>query len=276
LIAVRGGGDLASGVIYRLHQAGFPVVVSELECPLMVRRTVCFGSAVYAGSVTIQGVTARRVNADRIQDILKADEILVLIDSEKVSVNVLQPVVIVDARMQKMNTDTTRQDAPLVIALGPGYNAGIDCHAVIETNRGHDLGRIIYDGPAEADTRVPGLIEKRTASRILRAPTAGYVQPDGVVIGDTVEAGQVIATVSGQPIEAVFKGLLRGLIHERVPVTEGMKIGDLDPRTRRENSFTISDKSLAIGGAVLAAVLAAPQVHPYLVTQATYEIPKSL
>jgi xanthine dehydrogenase accessory factor len=166
--------------------------------------------------------------------------------------------------MQKVNPDTILVDAPLVIALGPGYTAGVDCHAVIETNRGHTLGRVILEGTAEPDTGMPGQIGNQTTSRVLRAPVAGHVQPEGVKIGDLIEAGRVIATVAGQPVKAQFDGVLRGLVHERVHVDAGIKIGDLDARARREYCFTISDKALAVGGGVLEAVLAASQIQTLL------------
>ena len=264
LVLVRGGGDLGSGVIYRLHRAGFPVVVTERATPLLVRRTVSYGDAVYSGDVTIGGITARRAESAALAArLLAANAIPVLVDEDDSAIAALQPVIVVDARMQKVNLGTRLDDAPLVVALGPGFSAGLDCHVVIETNRGHDLGRVIEYGPAEADTGEPGAVGGKTHSRVLRAPTDGHVQPLAQ-IGDSIEAGQTIATVNGELIVAAFTGVLRGLIHERVPVLAGMKIGDLDPRAQREHCFTISDKSLAIGGGVLEAVLAAPQVRPFL------------
>lgn len=264
LTLVRGGGDLASGAIYRLHRAGFPVVVTELELPVFVRRAVCYGEAVYSGAVNVEGVTARRAGSvDDVQPLLAAGEVAALVDPDGLSISALQPVVIVDARMAKSNLGTRITDAPLVVALGPGFTAGVDCHAVVETNRGHNLGRVITNGSAEADTGEPGVMLGHGQSRVLRAPAAGHVQARRA-IGDTIQSGEVIASVNGQTITAAFTGVLRGLIHERVRVEPGMKIGDLDPRANRDNCFTISDKSLAVGGGVLEAVLAAPQVRPYL------------
>lgn len=274
-VLVRGGGDLASGVIYRLHRAGFPVVVTELSAPMFVRRAVSFGEAIYAGSINIEGVVARR--AEGIGDVQKYwdDGIIpVLVDADGVYIRELRPVVIVDARMAKTNLGTTIHDAPVVIGLGPGFRAGVDCQAVVETNRGHDLGRVIREGSAEADTGEPGLIEGKSHSRVLRSPANGYVQAR-VTIGDRVEAGQVLAMVDDQSIVAGFAGVVRGMIHEQVLVETGMKIGDLDPRARREACFTISDKSLAVGGGVVEAVLSAPQVRVYL-EQFKYEAAKSL
>jgi xanthine dehydrogenase accessory factor len=275
LVIVRGGGDLASGAIYRLRRAGFPVVVTELETPLFVRRTVSYGEAVYSGSIRVEGIVARlATNTDEAKRTLADDDVAVIVDPNGAIIPQLNPPVVVDARMEKVNLGTTIQDAPLVVALGPGFLAGADCHAVIETNRGHNLGRVIYDGATEPDTGTPGKLEGHSHNRVLRAPASGHVRPHAS-IGDTIEIGQLIALVDVQPIVAPFAGVLRGLIHERVEVKSGMKIGDLDPRAQRDNCFTISDKSLAVGGGVLEAVLAASQVRPYLML-ANYETPESL
>lgn len=258
LIAVLGGGDLASGAIYRLHRAGFPVFVTELAQPLLVRRAVCYGAAVYERQVAIDGITARLIgSADEVHSTIAQDTIPVLIDEDGESVLALRPTVIVDARMAKRNLGIKIADAPLVIGLGPGFTAGTDVHAVIETNRGHSLGRCLWQGAAEPNTGTPGVVAGKTATRVLRAPRAGCVAAH-VAIGDRVREGELIATVAGEAIIAPFDGILRGIIHESVAVAPGMKIGDLDPRADQQFSFTISDKSLAIGGGVLEAVLAAP------------------
>jgi xanthine dehydrogenase accessory factor len=275
-VLVRGGGDLGSGVIYRLHRAGFPVVVTERTLPSMVRRTVCFGAAVYGDSIMVEGITARLVpDADHCQRVIEQGAIPVLADETKNALRELQPVVVVDARMTKRQSDTTHNDAPFVVGLGPGFYAGDDCHAVIETNRGHSLGRVIYAGTAEPDTGVPGNIASRTHRRVLRAPKDGYVEPQAQ-IGDLISEGQLIAVVDDLPVVASFKGVLRGLIHPRCPATKGMKIGDLDPRANREHCFTISDKALAVGGGVLEAVLAAPQIRTRLWTAASHETPSGV
>jgi xanthine dehydrogenase accessory factor len=263
LIVVRGGGDLGSGAIFRLRRAGFPVVVLELATPLLVRRAVSFGDAATSVTRTVEGITARRVEIEQVNDIIAAGEIPVLIDPQGAAISALKPVVIVDARMEKRNLGTTIHDAPLVVALGPGFTTGVDCHAVVETNRGHALGRAIYDGAAEPDTGEPGSVHERTHSRVLRAPADGFVQPSAE-IGDAIEVGQVIAHVGGEAVTAAFAGVLRGLVHERVPVTAGLKIGDLDPRARREHCFTISDKALAVGGGVVEAVFASESVRAVL------------
>lgn len=263
LVLIRGGGDLASGAVYRLQRAGFPVVVTELETPLLVRRAVSYGDAVYTQTRTVDGISARLVTAEAVHETIRAGGVPVVIDPEGVLLRTLTPAVVVDARMVKRNLGTTLADAPLVVALGPGFSAGQDCHIVIETNRGHRLGRVIEHGSAEPDSGEPGSVRSQTHSRVLRAPEAGTVKPLAQ-IGDHITAGQPIARVGTSTITAGFDGVLRGLIHERVPVTRGMKIGDLDPRAEREMCFTISDKSLAVGGGVLEAVLAARQIRVYL------------
>ncbi len=275
LVVVRGGGDLASGVIYRLQRAGFPVIVTELALPVFVRRTVSFGEAVYSTTINVEGVMARLAsNLKDVRQILDAGDVPVLVDPHAECIDELQPPVVIDARMAKVNLGTAISDASLVIGLGPGFMADVDCHAVVETNRGHDLGRVIYNGMAEPDTGEPGAMEGKTHSRVLRASVSGYVRAY-FAIGDRVEKGETIAAIDGQTIIAAFTGVLRGLIHEQVWVEPGMKVGDLDPRAIKEACFTISDKSLAVGGGVLEAVLAAPQLRPLLVAGG-YETAASL
>lgn len=266
-VVVRGGGDLGSGVIYRLCKVGFPVFVTELPAPLFVRRMVSYGNAVYEQKVTIEGMTA--VYSNDLVDAIQHSQngfISVLVDENDTLIQDLHPQVVIDARMAKVNLGTRITDAPLVIALGPGFRAGEDCHRVIETQRGHNLGRVICAGRAEADTGEPGKVQGISHSRVLRAPTEGHVMA-AAQIGDSLAEGATIATVNGQAVLAPFAGVLRGLIHERVNVSQGMKIGDLDPRAQRERCFTISDKALAIGGGVLEAVFSAAQIQPYLGVQ---------
>lgn len=263
-VVVRGGGDLASGVIYRLAKAGFPVTVTELAHPLAIRRAVAYASAVYEGEITVEGLTARRVErAADVPAVLAVGEIPVLVDDTGTALTALKPAVVVDARLAKRNLGTTMEDAPLVIALGPGFEVGKDCHAVIETNRGHGLGRVIWNGSAEPDTGTPGNVQGHAADRVLRAPVDGYVTPRAA-IGDRLAKGDTVAVVGDLLIVAPFDGVLRGLIHPSVAVTRGMKIGDVDPRAVREHCFTISDKSLAVGGGVLEAILSAPQLASQL------------
>lgn len=256
IIVIRGAGDLGSGVAFRLFMAGYPVVMTELDKPSFVRRAVSFGEAIYAetGSISIEGITARRIDVrSALWLAVQAHEIPILLDKDD-DWQSLNPEVVVDARLAKYNIDTQISDAPLVIALGPGFVAGEDCHAVIETNRGHRLGRVIWRGPAEPNTGIPGNVMSTGAKRVLRAPCDGWVTPHAG-IGDLLDEGDLIATVGEQSIYAPFKGRLRGLIHESVHVVSGMKIGDIDPRGFYEHCFTISDKSLAIGGGVLEAIL---------------------
>ncbi len=263
-ILVRGGGDLASGVVYRLYRAGFPVVVTEIATPLAVRRTVSFAQAVYDGHITVEGITGRLVRSPSdIRPAWERGEVPILIDPQACVRDHINFVVVVDAIMAKRNTGTRMDDAPLVIALGPGFIAGRDCHAVVETMRGHFLGRVYWQGTAMPDTGTPGKVMGYEQERVLRAPADGHVTPL-VEIGDPVEEGQIVCTVDGHPVRAPFPGVLRGLVHPRVSVHRGMKIGDVDPRARREHCFTISDKSLAVGGGVLEAVLAAPQVRRWI------------
>ncbi len=263
-ILVRGGGDLASGVVYRLYRAGFPVLITEIEIPLAVRRTVSFAQAVYDGHITIEGITARLVQTpDDVSHAWNLGHVPVLVDPQAQIRDHISFAVLVDAIMAKRNTGTHMEDAPLVVALGPGFTAGVDCHAVVETMRGHFLGRVYWHGSAQPDTGTPGTVMGYARERVLRAPCDGHVSPL-VKIGDRVEEGQVVCTVDGHPVRAPFPGVLRGLIHPRVQVHKGMKIGDVDPRARREHCFTISDKSLAVGAGVLEAVLTAPQIRERL------------
>ena len=254
-ILIRGAGDLGSGVAWRLHRCGFAVVMTEAARPLVVRRTVSFAEAVFVGHTTVEGVTAVRVtDLAAAHRALAAGHIPVLVDAAAACRAELRPAALVDAIMAKANTGTALTDAPRVIALGPGFSAGVDCHAVIETNRGHDLGRVIWQGTAEPDTHTPGEIGGQRGARVVRAPADGYVH-SRAAIGDLLRAGEVFAEVNGVPLVAPFNGVLRGLVHASVPVTAGMKIGDLDARAEPRYCFTLSEKSLAIAGGVLEAIL---------------------
>lgn len=265
LVCMRGGGDLASGVAYRLVKTGFPVIVLELERPMVIRRAVAFAQALFSGEVEVEGVTGRRVDdAAAALELAGHGEVAVLADPAGAALPALRPAVLVDARMIKANPgDTTLEQAPLVVALGPGYTAGLDCHVVVETNRGHDLGRLIWQGMAEPDTGLPGKVGTHQADRVLRAPADGAIQ-SLAAIGDAVTAGQMLAMVGGKPLLAPFDGILRGLAQDGIEVPAGKKIGDVDPRGVRRHSFTISDKALAIGGGVLEAIFIAPQLRERL------------
>jgi len=255
LVLVRGGGDLGTGIAHRLHRAGFRVVVSELPQPLVIRRTVAFASAVYEGHIEVEGAEARLArDATEIESMLDQGLVPVIVDPAGEAIPLLKPDVVVDTRMAKRNLGTTLADAPIVIGLGPGFTAGQDVHAVVETMRGHNLGRVILQGNAEPDTHVPGLVQGYGRERVLWAPAAGRFQSH-VHIGERVEAGQVIAQVAEQPVRAGISGVLRGLLHDGLLVREGQKVGDIDPRGVAEHCFTISDKARAIAGGVLEAIL---------------------
>jgi xanthine dehydrogenase accessory factor len=256
LILLKGAGDLGTGVAWRLHRAGLPVVISELAQPLVVRRTVALASAVYEGEIAIEGVTARRAeNFDDARKLLDTGIIPVLVDPATRACGFFAPTVLVDAIMAKRNTGTRITDAPLVVALGPGFTPNVDCHAVVETQRGHNLGRVYWNRAAAENTGVPGEIGGKGAERVLRASVRGRVTSVRK-IGDKVKPGEVIATIDGEVVVAPFDGILRGLVHDGLTVHAGMKIGDVDPRAAREHCFTISDKALAVGGGVLEAVFA--------------------
>jgi len=255
VVLIKGAGDLASGVAYRLVRAGFPVIMTELAQPTVVRRTVAFAQAIFDGSTCVEGICARSVATPAEALVLaRAGEIAVLVDPRAIAVRAARPAVVVDAIIAKSNTGTRRDDAPIVVALGPGFRAGIDAHAVIETSRGHRLGRVILFGEAEPDTGVPAPVDGHGADRVLRAPADGFFI--GVrKIGDKVEAGDILGYVASETLFGPFKGCLRGLIQTGVPVRKGMKVGDVDPRASPEHCYTISDKALAIAGGVLEAVL---------------------
>jgi xanthine dehydrogenase accessory factor len=266
IILLRGGGDLASGVALRLHRGGIKVVITELPQPLAVRRLVAFSEAIYQGSTYIEGVTARHIRQPTdIMGVLSVGEIPVLIDPDCGILNTVEfgVVALVDARMTKKPPNLGLDAAPIVIGLGPGFIAGDNCHAVIETNRGHNLGRVIWKGPPEPNTGVPGLVGEKQIDRVLRAPTDGILQTRRE-IGDRLTVGDLIAKVSGEPICAPFNGVLRGLLRHGFPVKHGMKIGDLDPRNDISFAVTVSEKSLAIGGGVLEALLTRPDIRSNL------------
>ena len=260
-IAVKGAGDLATGVIHRLSRAGFRVLATELPEPTVVRRTVAFAEAVTTGTMTVEGVTAQLVTTSETIPTLFAQGLIpILIDPEGTLLQKLQPTVLVEATVSKHNSGITLIDAPIVIALGPGYEASKDVHAVIETNRGHNLGRVYLSGSAEPNTGSPGAIGGYTIERLLRSPCTGKLS-NIRQIGDMVQAGETVAVVKAEetgdemPIIALISGILRGLVRDNLYVYEGMKVGDIDPRATREHCFTISDKARAVGGGVLEAML---------------------
>ncbi len=254
LVVIRGGGDLATGTALRLYRAGMAVVVCETAVPTSIRRTVCFSEAVRLGETEVEGVTARLAALADLPDLLERGIVPVLADPEGACIPALAPDAVVDAIIAKRNLGTRMDMAPVVVAAGPGFIAGVDCHAVVETMRGHYLGRVIYDGAALPNTDVPGLIGGYAGERVLRAPADGVFR--GVKrIGDHVRAGEAAGYVDGAPMVCTIDGVLRGLLADGVPVRRGMKSGDVDPRCAPEHCLCASDKALAVGGGVLEAIL---------------------
>ena len=273
LIVVRGAGDLATGTIHRLKKAGFRLLVLEAEHPAAIRRQVALSEAVYAGSARVEDVEAVRMDVDlaekknrkelleqEMERIWKKDGVPVLVDPAGLSIAALRPAVVVDAILAKKNLGTTKEMAPLVIALGPGFTAGEDVDVVIETKRGHNLGRVIRSGSAVPNTGIPGIIGGYGKERVMHAQAEGILR-NAASIGDIVEARAVIAEIETEngtvPVEASLSGLLRGLIRDGYPVTKGFKVADVDPRREElENCFLISDKARCIAGSVLELVAA--------------------
>lgn len=271
LIVVRGAGDLATGTIHRLKKAGFRLLVLEAEHPAAIRRQVALSEAVYAGSARVEDVEAVRMDVDlaekknrkelleqEMERIWKKDGVPVLVDPAGLSIAALRPAVVVDAILAKKNLGTTKEMAPLVIALGPGFTAGEDVDVVIETKRGHNLGRVIRSGSAVPNTGIPGIIGGYGKERVMHAQAEGILR-NAASIGDIVEARAVIAEIETEngtvPVEASLSGLLRGLIRDGYPVTKGFKIADIDPRKEElQNYFTISDKARCIAGSVLEVI----------------------
>jgi xanthine dehydrogenase accessory factor len=253
LVVVRGGGDLGSGVIWRLRRVGFPVLVLELERPLTVRRTVAFSTAVDQERITIDGIDGIRVTSvEAALEATRRGSVPVLVSQDIPQLPVPMSV-LVDARLAKKSLDTAMDQAPFVVGLGPGFVAGSDCDAVVETMRGHRLGRVIWDGPAAPNTGVPGEIGGASGDRLLRANVDGVLDWD-TTFGELVEADQVLGRIDDTPVQAKIAGTVRGMIQPG-PVEVGLKIGDVDPRFDPAAIHQISDKALSIGGAVLEAVL---------------------
>lgn len=255
LILIKGAGDLATGVAHRLRRCGFDIVMTEIEEPTTVRRTVAFSQAVYDKTVEVEGIKATLVkDIKMIQDNINKGIISVIVDKDANIIKEIKPDVVVDAIIAKKNTGTSIEDAPIVIALGPGFEAGVDCHIVIETKRGHYLGKVIYEGKAIPNTGIPGSIGGHTVGRIIRSTSDGIIH-SVAKIGDYVEEGQVVAYVDKIPVCASISGIVRGMLQDGISVFKGMKSGDIDPRCEREHCFTISDKARSIGGGVLEGIL---------------------
>lgn len=270
LVIIRGAGDLATGVAQSLYEAGFRLLLLEVEKPSAIRRQVALCEAVYDGKATVENLTCCRCQSlSEVRQAWDGDEIPLLVDPEGASIAVLKPWAVVDAILAKKNLGTNRNMAGHTVALGPGFTAGVDVDAVIETKRGHQLGRIIWQGTAIANTGIPGLIAGYGRERVIHSQQAGFVY--GLVhIGDKVKKGQPMAVLTeepipsgmavtermGTPVLASLTGFVRGLIRNGYRVPQGFKIADIDPRDdERENCFTISDKARSLGGAVLTALL---------------------
>jgi xanthine dehydrogenase accessory factor len=256
LIVVRGGGDIATGTIHRLHNCGFRLLVLETEHPNAIRRAVSLSEAVYDSSHTVEGITALLANSsEQCEAIWQQHKVAVLVDPEAKCLQKLRPCALVDAILAKKNLGTTRKMAAITIALGPGFSAGHDVDAVIETARGHDLGRVILSGPARPNTGIPGPVAGFTTERVLYAQQSGRLE---IVtdIGSSVAEGELLARIDGKAVTAPFQGLVRGMIRHGSIVKKGLKIADIDPRySEKENCYTISDKARCISGGVLEALL---------------------
>ena len=260
LIIVRGGGDIATGTIYKLYKCGFKVLVLEIESPSAIRRNVAFSEAVYQGKQTVEDVTCLLAkDLKEASSLLEKGKLVMLIDPEGRCIPELQPMALVDGILAKENLGTHRGMAPVTVALGPGFEAGKDVDAVIETMRGHSLGKVIYEGSAIPNTGIPGMIGGYAKERVIHSPADGILK-NVCKVTDTVKQGQTIALIEcdGEiiPVTATIDGLLRGLIRDSYPVTKGFKVADIDPRIQEYNNcFTISDKARCIAGGVLEAIL---------------------
>ena len=254
LVLIKGAGDIATGIALRLHRAGMQVVLTDLPKPTAIRRTVSFSEAILKGETTVEDVKARAVSVGEVSEVLAAGEIPVLADPECHCREILKPQVLVDAILAKRNLGTKITDAPAVIAVGPGFTAGEDCHAVVETMRGHYLGRVIWEGSAQPNTAVPGLIGGYAGERVLRAPADGIFR-QVLNIGAKVQPGEAAGFVGEEPMTCTIGGILRGILPDGTPVHKGMKAGDVDPRCEEAHCYCASDKALAVGGGVLEAIL---------------------
>ena len=260
LLIVRGGGDLATGTIYKLKKSGFPVLILEVALPSAIRRNVAFCEAVYQGTQTVEDMTCYLAESlEQAKQFLKEGKLTVLVDPAGESISKLNPLAVVDGILAKKNLGTNRGLAPITVALGPGFTAGEDVDAVIETKRGHNLGKVLWEGTAEPNTGIPGIIGGFGKERVIHCPAKGIVR-NVKKITDTVSKGEVIAVVETEngtvSVEATLDGILRGLIRDGYPVRVGFKMADIDPRIDEYNNcFTISDKARCIAGGVLEAIL---------------------
>lgn len=255
-VLIKGGGEMASGIAHRLAKCHFKLCMTEISEPRAIRRGVSFSEAIYEGEKTVEGLTVKLVSSHegfpRVWG--SDDKIPIIVDPETKIKEFLKPDVLVDATVAKRNLGTKITDAPLVMALGPGFYAGTDVHLVVETNRGHNLGRVISEGEAEKNTGIPGVIAGFSTERVLRAPTDGQLWT-AKEVGDYIKPGETIALIDGLPVKAKIKGVIRGLLRSGSEVCSGMKIGDIDPRGIKEYCYTISDKARAVAGGLLEGIL---------------------
>lgn len=254
-VLIRGSGDIATGVAVRLHHCGYKVIMTDIALPTMIRCSVSFGQCLYGTPCEVEGITA--IKADNLEDaatILTKQQIPVIIDADLSITKALKSNYLVDAILAKSNLGTKKTMAPITIALGPGFEAGIDCDAVIETSRGHYLGRVLYSGYTLPNSGIPGNIAGFTYERVVRSPCAGTVKRFAQ-IGDIVKQGEIIAQINTTPVYAPLSGMVRGLINDGLNVEAGFKIADIDPRGEKADHTTVSDKARAIGGSVLEAML---------------------
>ena len=275
MILVRGGGDLATGVIHKLHQSGYQVLILECDRPSAIRRHVAFCEAVYDGTAEVEGVVCRRITENDIRTQCRKcwaqGEIPLLIDTHGKHIRELEPEAVIDAILAKKNLGTSRDMAPLTVGLGPGFTAGEDVDYVIETMRGHTLGRVIRTGEPIPNTNIPGLIGGFTGERVLRAPDDGIFH-QLADIGARVQAGDVVGEVNGKPMACTIAGVIRGMLADGTPVYKGMKSGDVDPRGELSYCYTASDKAIAIGGGVLQAILEYTGVLSNVTGQNAWEV----
>ncbi|WIV12546.1 selenium-dependent molybdenum cofactor biosynthesis protein YqeB [Proteiniborus sp. MB09-C3] len=255
IIVIRGGGDIATGVVHRLHRSGFKILILEIEKPTVIRRTVSFAQAVFDGSTVVEGVKAVKVNnKEEIYKCWEDKNLPVIIDENLNILNEIKADVLVDGILAKENLGTSKNLAPITVALGPGFEAGVDVDVVIETKRGHYLGSLIFDGFAEPNSGIPGIINGFGKERVIKSPADGIIRHVSK-IGDIVKKDDIIAYVDEVPVKASIDGVLRGLIMEELEVHEGLKIADVDPRGIQEYCNSISEKARAVGGGVLEAIL---------------------
>lgn len=255
IVIIRGGGDIATGIAYRLYMAGFKVGILEIENPSSIRRKVSFSEAIYEDEVVVEGVKA--VHVKRVKDIydqMDRGNIPVYIDGEGESIREIKPIVVIDSILAKKNLGMSKDLAQNTIAVGPGFEAGVDVDLVIESMRGHDLGKVIHEGRADENTGIPGVISGYGEERVIRATEDGYIE-NLKSIGDIVEENTPICKIGDEYVYSQISGVVRGLIREGFLVHKGMKIGDIDPRGIVENSFTISDKARSVGGGVLEGIM---------------------